>query len=341
MFNVENIAMSTPVSGMKSLVSTLRVSIFFAGCAFAAVGVNKASAAISSQLISQQSSIVAENIKADAEDCAEGTKDGTIGYSIQQALDIHTELASATPNVETLFDIDSDCFSGLSQVFDLSFSIPSLGSIVSSAQDAVLQYAQKKVCTAVNKVSGMVTSPINQAISEVNGLSSFGDLNGFSNGLVEQGMSQLDASLGSQYHSGNSNSEYSVGTNPFNSSQTDFGGSSGSGTDMGTANNQINTLNQKIADVQAQIGPAQYQLQKAQQQLANCQQWQFGNCSAKQDAVTNAQNTLSYLNSNLSALQSQLASVSSTYNYQKKSSSSSTSSDSDSIIQSMGDLFNP
>ncbi|WP_240533834.1 hypothetical protein [Aeromonas veronii] len=62
---------------------------------------------------------MADNIKADAEDCATGTKDGTIGHSIKQALDIHTELASATPNVESLFDVGSDCFSGLSQIFDL------------------------------------------------------------------------------------------------------------------------------------------------------------------------------------------------------------------------------
>ena len=80
-----------------------------------------------------------------------------IGASIKTAIGAHSEMASATPNVESLFDVNSDCFSSIGQIFDLSFAIPSLASILSSAQDAVLKYAQKKVCTAVGKVSGMVT----------------------------------------------------------------------------------------------------------------------------------------------------------------------------------------
>lgn len=323
----------------------LGVSVMFAGYAVSAVGSGSTLASASSQLISQQSSVVADNIKADAEDCATGTKDGTIGHSIKQALDIHTELASATPNVESLFDVGSDCFSGLSQIFDLSFSIPSLASILSAAQDAVMKYAQKKICTAVNQVTGMVTSPINQAIGKVNGLSSFGDLNGMTNGLVQQGMSQIDPNLGSQYHSGTSGGTYTVGTNPFNGTQTDFGGSTGTGSDMGGTNAQINALNQQIANVQAQVGPAQYQLQQAQQQLANCQAWQYNNCTSQQQAVASAQNNLNNLNSQLSALQSQLAGISpSAYSVQSVSAKSATApqktSDNSSFIQSIGNLFN-
>jgi len=201
----------------------LGVSVMFSGYAVSA----------SSQLISQQSSVVADSIKADAEDCATGSKDGSIGHSIKEALDIHTGLASATPNVESLFDVDSDCFAGLNQIFDLSFSIPSLGSIISSAQDAVMKYAEKKICTAVNQVTSMVTSPINQAIDKVNGLSSFGDLNG----LVQKGMSRIDPNLGAEYHSGKSGGTYNVEINPFNGTQTDFGGSSGTGSNMGGNNN--------------------------------------------------------------------------------------------------------
>lgn len=73
-------------------------------------------------------------------------------------------MASATPNVESLFDVNDSCFASVSQIIDLSFSIPSLGSILSSAQDAVLKYAQKKVCSTVGKVSGMVTSICTSAV---------------------------------------------------------------------------------------------------------------------------------------------------------------------------------
>lgn len=323
----------------------LGVSVMFAGYAVSAVGSGSTLASASSQLISQQSSVVADNIKADAEDCATGTKDGTIGHSIKQALDIHTELASATPNVESLFDVSSDCFSGLSQIFDLSFTIPSLASILSAAQDAVMKYAQKKICTAVNQVTGMVTSPINQAIGKINELSSFGDLNGLTNGLVQQGMSQIDPNLGSQYHNGTSGGTYIVGTNPFNGTQTDFGGSTGTGSDMSGTNAQINALNQQIANVQAQVGPAQYQLQQAQQQLAGCQSYGYNNCTAQQQAVANAQNNLNNLNSQLASLQSQLAGISpSAYSVQSVSAKSAAApqktSDNSSFIQSIGNLFN-
>lgn len=187
--------------------------------------------AVSSSLISQQDSVVAESIKADAQECADGTKEGTIGHSIGDALKIHTELASATPNVESLFSATQDCFNGLGSLFDLSGSIPSLGSILASAQAAVLKFAQKKVCSAVQQVTSMVTTPVNQAIGKVSSGTSIGDLNGLSNGLINKGMSTLDPQLGSSYHAAAPGAEmtYTVDVNPFNYIQTDFGGS-GTGT---------------------------------------------------------------------------------------------------------------
>ncbi|NIF27669.1 hypothetical protein F3J44_14965 [Pantoea sp. Tr-811] len=193
--------------------------------------------AATSSLISEQDSVVADAIKADAQDCAEGTKEGTIGASISDALKIHTELAAATPNVESLFSATADCFGGLSSLFDLSGSIPSLGGILASAQAAVLQYAQKKVCTAIQQVASMVTSPINQAISKVSSGTSLADLNGLSNGLVSKGMSSLDPELGSSYHNAAAGYEttYTIDVNPFNTVQTDFGGGTGTGTTTSSA----------------------------------------------------------------------------------------------------------
>ncbi|WP_274411019.1 hypothetical protein [Pseudomonas sp. NEEL19] len=197
-----------------------------------AVAASSSLGATSSGLLSEQSSVVAEAIKADAQDCADGTKEGTIGASINDALRIHTELAAATPNVESLFSATADCFGGLGSLFDLSGSIPSLGSIFAAAQQAVLKYAQKKVCTAVQQVSSMVTSPINQAIGKVSSGTSLADLNGLTNGLVSKGMSTLDPELGSSYHSTPAGYEatYTVDVNPFNYVQTDFGGGTGTGT---------------------------------------------------------------------------------------------------------------
>lgn len=323
------------------------VCVMFATYAVSAVNSGYALATPSSTLISQQTSIVADNIKQDAEDCAKGDKDGSIGKAIKDAMFVHEKLAAAPVNVEKLFDVTSDCFSGLSQIYDLSFSIPSLSSIIGAASDAVMKYAQKKVCTAVNQISGLVTDPINQAIGEINQLGSLGDLNGLTNGLVSQGISQIDPNIAAGY-SAPAGGTYTVGTNPFGSSQVDFGGSTGTNGDMGSTNAQINALNQQIANVQAQVGPAQYQLQQAQQQLSNCQAYQYNNCTSYQQQVANAQNTVNNLNSQLSTLQSQLAGVSpSVYSTQTASAKSVTTtapkpaaSDNASFIQSIGNLFN-
>lgn len=325
------------------------VSVMFAGYAVSAVSSgNSILGNASSQLLSQQTSVVADSIKADAEACATGTLDGSIGHSIKQAMQIHQTIAAAPVNVESLFDVNSDCFSGLNQIYDLSFSIPSLSSIIGAASDAVMKYAQKKVCTAVNQVSGLVTSPINQAIDKVNGLSSFGDLNGLTNGLVQQGMAHIDPNIAAGYSNNQSGGTYTVGTNPFGGSQVDFGGSTGTNGDMGSTNAQINSLNQQIANVQAQVGPAQYQLQQAQQHLSNCQAYQYNNCTSYQQQVANAQNTLNSLNGQLAALQTQLGNTTpSIYGTQTASAKSTTAtapktaaSDSSSFIQSIGNLFN-
>lgn len=167
----------------------------------------------SDSLLSNQASAMDSTLSSDAAACAAGDTPGTIGYAIKDAINAHTALAAATPQVESLFDVDSNCFSGASSIFDLSFAIPSVGSIVSSAQDAVVKFAQKKVCSAVSQVSSMVTSPINDAIKQVKGYSSFAD------SAVGGGLSNIDPNLGSQYHNGNS-TNYSVDVNPFNTTQS-------------------------------------------------------------------------------------------------------------------------
>ncbi|WP_338745282.1 hypothetical protein V3D52_24160 [Pseudomonas putida] len=234
------VAVGKSVGKRAVLGSVLGAWLLLAVPAFAATS---SLGSTSSTLLSEQSSVVAEAIKADAQDCADGTKEGTIGASINDALRIHTELAAATPNVESLFSATADCFSGLGSLFDLSGSIPSLGAIFAAAQEAVLKYAQKKVCTAVQQVSSMVTSPINQAIGKVSSGTSLADLNGLTNGLVSKGMSTLDPELGSGYHSTPAGYEatYTVDVNPFNYVQTDFGGGAGTGTGTTTTTSSAAT----------------------------------------------------------------------------------------------------
>ena len=334
----------------------LGMSVMLAGYAMSDSGLGNTLASTSSTLLSQEESKIADNIKQDAEDCAKGTKEGTIGHAIKQAMLIHETFAAAPVNVESLFDANSNCFSGVSQIFDLSFAIPSLSSIISAASSAVLQYAQKQVCTAVNQVSSLVTTPINQAISAVNGMTSFGDLNGLANGLVQQGMSQIDPNIGAQYYTGTTGGTYTVNVNPFNATQTSFdtgttgaSGSSGTTGATGTTGNltssidQINTINQQIGNYQAQVGPAQNALSQAQQQLASCQA-QGLNCASYQQQVISTQTTLNNLSTAISKLQSSLGSTSgtttSTVAARAASPTSNAATTSTGFVEAIGSLFN-
>jgi hypothetical protein len=190
-------------------------------------GGSSASSGVSSEMAAVDAAMT-QKMQDDLKNC----DDVGIGASIKTAIGAHSQMASATPNVESLFDVNDSCFASVSQIIDLSFSIPSLGSILSSAQDAVLKYAQKKVCSTVGKVSGMVTSPINQAIGQWNTLGQqFTDINGMANSAVGGSMSTLDPQLGSGYKPASAATTYSVNANAFASNQTVF--SAGASTQQG------------------------------------------------------------------------------------------------------------
>lgn len=181
-------------------------------------GGSSASSGVSTEMAAVDAAMT-QKMQDDLKNC----DDVGIGASIKTAIGAHSQMASATPNVESLFDVNDACFASVSQIIDLSFSIPSLASILSSAQDAVLKYAQKKVCSTVGKVSGMVTSPINQAIGQWNTLGQqFTDINGMANSAVGGSMSTLDPQLGSGYKPASAATTYSVNANAFASNQTVF-----------------------------------------------------------------------------------------------------------------------
>ena len=194
---------------------------------FSTGGSGSASSGVSATMAAVDAAM-SQKLADDLKNC----DDVGIGANIKTAIGVHTEMASATPNVESLFDVNDQCFASVSQIIDLSFSIPSLGSILSAAQDAVLKYAQKKVCSTVGKVSGMVTSPINQAIGQWNTLGQqFTDINGMANSAVGGSMSTLDPQLGSSYKPASAASTYSVNANAFATNQTVF--NAGASTQQG------------------------------------------------------------------------------------------------------------
>ena len=285
--------------------TVLGLSLLDGGYALSAGGVGGggSSSDPSSTLLSDQESVITAQMRQDAEDCAKGDKEGTVGHAINMSLKAHLELASAAPNVEQLFDVNADCFAGLSSLIDLSFAIPSLATIISAAQNAVLQYAKKKICSAVSKVTGMVTGPINQAIGQANQY--IGALNGLSANLNNGGgLSMLDPNLGSNYNIGSSGT-YTTGQPFANNPQTPVGDSTGGGD--GTGNyTQVQQLTQQLGQVQASLGPAQDALGQAQQAYNYCQQVGEGSCSSQATSLQAAQQNVSNIQSQITSLQNQI-----------------------------------
>lgn len=170
-------------------------------------------------LLQQADAAVQAQLDADQKNCDEVG----IGKSIRTAIAAQTQMASATPQVESLFDPSANCFASVNQLVDLSFAIPSLSSILTSAANAVTQYAQKQVCTAVNQVSSLVTSPVNQVIAGWNALGTkFTDISGMGDSQIGGALSQIDPQLGAQYRTTVPGGTYTIGTNTFSQGQTTF-----------------------------------------------------------------------------------------------------------------------
>lgn len=168
--------------------------------------------------------------------------------AIKGAILIHTTAAVVSADTESLFDVNGDCFQGILDLVDLSFSIPSLQSIINAAQKAVIAYAKKKVCTAVHKVTGAITTPINQAITKINSLATqLSDLNGMANWATGELLSGIDPLLGEEFLKKPPYPDYDIKPNPFNFSQTIFeplddknGGQNTGGSSGGTVSSRDN-----------------------------------------------------------------------------------------------------
>lgn len=259
------------------------VAVMFTGIAGSATGTQAApSPKATSTLISQQSSVIADEIRADATRCAQGNTPGTIGHSVRNALTIHTTIAQASPRVDDLFG--GDCFAGLSQLMDLSLSIPSLASIINAATNVVMQYLQNRICTAIQDVTGRATTPINNAINQINGL--LGDLNGMTSGLSSGSWIGFKVAVPETTQ---------LPANPYKGAQTDFGGGRPMAPDM----SGVVQANAALAELNAVMGESetvQRQMEEARVALVACTAERGGDCKTQKDALSRAQAALGALN---------------------------------------------
>lgn len=167
--------------------------------------------AASAVSIAEQRSIVADNIKQDATECAEGSKDGSLGKAIKDALDAHINIAGTQIDTEKFFDSSSSCFSSLMEMNDLSFSIPTVGSMLSAAQSAVKRFIKKQVCSMAGEISSTVLDPLNSTIKSLSSVASFRTINGFTGNMGDLSFRTSPSSK---------DGSYTISENPFDMTQS-------------------------------------------------------------------------------------------------------------------------
>ncbi len=252
--------------------------------------------------------------KEAAKACAAGEK-GTLGEQMKTALGLHLEMAAIKPNVEQLFENTSSCFSGLTDIVDLSFAIPSLDMVTQAVAAAVQKYATQKICTAAEKATSMITGPINEGLNKVNGML---DLNGQLNDLVSNGLSSIDPELGAAYSppppGGTGTINYGgLFTDDAITFETGNGQSNVGSSNSQTSTANITGLNNSLSQAQSSLYPAQQELSQAQNRLRACQVQSgavggdMSGCGAAQQAFNAAQNKVNQIQSNIQSLQNQIA----------------------------------
>ena len=109
---------------------------------------------------------IAASLRQQTELCAEGETPGTVGHAINTAVDVHTRIAATPIDTDGLFN-GNDCFDQLMDVIDLSSTVIDFSNIWASAQQALIQWAQRRVCTTVNDMANRVLEPVNNTIEAI------------------------------------------------------------------------------------------------------------------------------------------------------------------------------
>jgi hypothetical protein len=263
----------------------------------------------SSSLLSQQQSVVSEQIKRDAEKCA--TEEGGLGDAIRKAQKAHETFAWAAPDTSKLFDPNNACFASTSLMWDLSFSIPSWSDIGNALVAAVKEYARKKICTAVNDVVGMVSQPVNQAINQVNSEGGLGS-------VIGGAMNEVDPALGNSFNMPKADESYTIGAG-FSNSELTFGttttsggsngggvsASSGSKSSLSESTTTIKDISSKLFNLQQSV-PGQLQNVTNTKNAYNACASTGNSCVTEYQNYQQAQSIFNNTESNISTLTSQL-----------------------------------
>lgn len=183
----------------KSFYPTLLCAMLFANTITPANAVitsaytNTANQALVAQEFKNKSDSVAESSEA----CADDENPDTIAGAQKKGIQEDQEVAVKPIDINKFFQIGKNqgCFAALADFPDLSINIPSLSDIYSNMKKALVNYASRKVCDAVNDTISEVMSPMKNALDQVSERGQL-DLNGRVNKEMTKRMYDFDPELG-------------------------------------------------------------------------------------------------------------------------------------------------
>lgn len=182
-----------------------------------------------------------QNIDAAATECADIDNPNGLGAAQKAATDDRFAFIGAVTNTDKLFDVGNKngCFNALANFPNLSIAIPSLSSIASALQKTLVDYATRKVCTAVNDALTEVLSPINNALEKLSKNGQI-DLTGKFNTTMREKLYKIDPELGRVSTPVNSSYQWNL-ADVTTGSTTGIETGTGTGTGTGTQSNETSS----------------------------------------------------------------------------------------------------
>lgn len=138
-----------------------------------------------------------QNVTSAVSECANPDNLNGLAHAQAETLDDLKTMILTPVNMDKIFDVSNKggCFDALKDFPNLSVSIPSLSSIATALQKTLINYATRKVCTAVNDALSDLIDPINELFDKL-GSNGQIDLTGAINKEVSKKLYEIDPEIG-------------------------------------------------------------------------------------------------------------------------------------------------
>lgn len=138
-----------------------------------------------------------QKLDAEIQSCGDLANPDGLAAAQQNGYRDRVTMIGAVTNIDKLYNVadKGGCFNALSNFPDLSVAIPSLTSIANALKKTMVDYATRKVCSAVNEALTEALDPINKALDKVSQSGQI-DMTGVFNKELSKKLYEVDPELG-------------------------------------------------------------------------------------------------------------------------------------------------